>query len=765
MGDKLGGLAAFFVLLFFALRADAQQPCVHIESIFVDACTLGGSCPNAATPTCSCEGKNEMMRIRIGDQDQLLSNLIVNWPNNTFQGFCQDALTAQNTADLNATIEACGWLEEPLDGILPANSSILIVTSADMCVEANSFAGLADTLYVLYQCPGNFQGHFANFGTGLRTTTVSFGGACSSSATYDRSLLTMQDGSLGGEDGATVDFPVDGSAPIYYNVGCTAPVLPVIVEADSPNTSACPNIPIALEANVQGVFSELEWTTNGSGVIADAAAQTTTYTPSEEDAGTLTFTFLATDCNGTFEVSFEVDVVPPIDPTITVEGEPVICFGESLVLSVNDPGGVLWSTGDTTSSITVTEPGTYEVFLTSNCDKLVSDITIEEAPLPSLDLSSSETVLCDNETATLTAITSGEVSWPDGSSGETYTVTGPGTYTVTVSNACGEITESITIEDGPVPSLSLSSSVAELCANDDATLTAESNGTLSWPDGSSNATFTVTGSGTYTVTASNSCGTSSESITLDALPEPSVSLITADPVVICLDDFAVLEAEGLGELSWSDGANGPSTIVSEFGTYTVTATNECGSVSASIDVVPSGVNAFFTASPPDGAAPLLINLDNQSTGAQTFEWLIDGNSFSTEESPSLEIDEPGSHTITLIVEDAFGCTDTYSITVEVDSCDRPVFLPNIFSPNNDGNNDRFDIATECMREMELLIYNRWGTLVYEGSKTSGAWDGRDGGGNPLNEGVYYAILTYTDFSDETIILKGAVTLVRTLTAR
>lgn len=697
MEVRNGGLAAFFLLFIFAFQADAQQPCVHIESIFVDACTLGGSCPNAATPTCSCEGKNEMMRIRIGDQDQLLSNLTVNWPNNTFLGFCQDATTAENTADLNATIEACGWLEEPLDGVLPANSSVLIVTSADMCVEANSFAGLADTLYVLYQCPGNFQGHFANFGNGLRTTTVSFGGACSSTATYDRSLLTMQDGTLGGEDGATVDFPVDGSDPIYYNVGCTAPILPVIVEAETPNEYACPDVPINLNASAQGVFSEFEWTTNGSGVIADASALNTTYTPSADDEGTLTFTFFATDCNGTLEISFEIDVVPPIDPTITVDGEPVICSGESLVLTVNDPGGVLWSTGETTPSITVTEPGTYEVLLTSNCDKLVTSIVIEEAtPLPTLEVSSSETTLCADGTATLTAVSNGLVNWPDGSSGDTFTVTGPGSYTVTASNNCGE---------------------------------------------------------------------SSETITIDAAPEPTVNLITEEPAVICPGDVLILEAEGDGTLVWNDGESGTSTIVTEAGTYTVTSTNDCGSVSASIEVTPAGVNAFFTASQPDGAVPFSTELNNESTGAVSYEWLVDGVSFSTEESPTLELSDPGTYTITLIVEDAFGCTDTYSISISVESCDQPVFLPNIFSPNNDGSNDRFFIATECMREMELLIFNRWGGIVYEGNKNSGAWDGRDGGGNPVNEGAYYAILTYTDFSGETIILKGAVTVVRTFRPR
>src|SRR6185437_14748771 len=127
------------------------------------------------------------------------------WPNNPFKGWqTPGALTNPLVASLNSTIIKCGYLKEPVAGVLPANSQVLIITSTNMCTAGNSFANLTDTLYVIFQIAGNTAGHFVNNDnnagittspTGaslIRTLKLAYTGvpSCSESVSYDASLLT-----------------------------------------------------------------------------------------------------------------------------------------------------------------------------------------------------------------------------------------------------------------------------------------------------------------------------------------------------------------------------------------------------------------------------------------------------------------------------------------------------------------------------------------------------------------------------------------------
>lgn len=190
--------------LFTGFSATAQ--CLEIESIFVDACG----------PT---EGENEMFTFSVGATALPVNDISVAWPNNAFNGWCQNAGTAASTAALNATIlSSCGVLLEPAAGQLPANATVIVITSENISLIDNSFEGLTDTVYIIYQCMGNTAGHFANGGSGTRTLTITTTNSCIGveSATYDRALLT-------GGDGATVVFDPAGN-PTYINNGCNAPV-------------------------------------------------------------------------------------------------------------------------------------------------------------------------------------------------------------------------------------------------------------------------------------------------------------------------------------------------------------------------------------------------------------------------------------------------------------------------------------------------------------------------------------------------------------
>ena len=106
-----------------------------------------------------------------------------------------------------------------------------------------------------------------------------------------------------------------------------------------------------------------------------------------------------------------------------------------------------------------------------------------------------------------------------------------------------------------------------------------------------------------------------------------------------------------------------------------------------------------------------------------------------------------------------GCTSRDSIKVDGEDCSTRLEMPNVFTPNGDGSNDFFmPFILENVVNFELLIYNRWGGLVYEGASLEG-WDGKFNG-EPVADGVYFWIANYSGLDNQNKVLKGDVTLVR-----
>jgi len=110
------------------------------------------------------------------------------------------------------------------------------------------------------------------------------------------------------------------------------------------------------------------------------------------------------------------------------------------------------------------------------------------------------------------------------------------------------------------------------------------------------------------------------------------------------------------------------------------------------------------------------------------------------------------------VTNANGCQATDSIFVEVDPSSS-LYIPNIFSPNDDGNNDVYLVRGKGISLFLLQIYNRWGQLVFESNDIENGWDGTKDG-NPFNQGVFVYKITATMSSGKKINETGNVTLVR-----
>jgi gliding motility-associated-like protein len=488
----------YFILLFMVClsRVQAQIPttCLEVESILVDACG-------------SPEGENEMVRFQVGINPLVLSSMNVSWPNNSWLGLCQNATTASVVSTWNSTVTSCGLLMEPTGGIIPAGKRVILVSSTNVIPGANSFAGLSDTVYVIFQCAGNTSGHFANFGTGLRTLTITVGG-CNEIVTYDRALLEDQLGVHIAADGATVAFDWPGT-PDYINSGCIAPVTPLVVDAGSDQTGFCSGDTVYLNPNTQGSFSGYNWTGGTGTFINPTSISNPMYIVSASDANPTLLFLTATNCNGSITDTILIYHSSPTPVSITPSGPISMCNGDSVLLTANGTGPFTWNTSETSTSIYVNTPANYTVTQTSACGNSSDTVAVVISGIPPVAVitPSGPASLCPGSSITLQGSGGSSYAWSTSAISTSINVSAAGTYTLIVSNGCGSDTASITLTANPNPQAIISpSSPINLCGGN-AQVTVTGTGTFTWNTGTSGSSENYTTPGNYYVVASTTCGT------------------------------------------------------------------------------------------------------------------------------------------------------------------------------------------------------------------------------------------------------------------
>ena len=159
-----------------------------------------------------------------------------------------------------------------------------------------------------------------------------------------------------------------------------------------------------------------------------------------------------------------------------------------------------------------------------------------------------------------------------------------------------------------------------------------------------------------------------------------------------------------------------------------------------------------------------ISFINISTGDITsFSWDFGDGSplLNGVDSPVHVYDALGTYTISLTVEDLYGCFDTYSQTIDITK-GYEIILPNAFTPNGDGINETIRPVSNCMTKIKMSIYDTWGSLIYvevaENQDIYG-WDGTIDG-NPAENGNYIMVVEATTFNGAVIDLNGPVTLIK-----
>lgn len=379
--------------------------------------------------------------------------------------------------------------------------------------------------------------------------------------------------------------------------------------------------------------------------------------------------------------------------------------------------------------------------------------------------------------------------------------------TATTITECGDtiITQgTLYIIDGPILPINESNPTV-FCANDSVLVTATASMgfppyTYTWSylgqtGSSAYVPILQNGSIDYYVTATDQCGnTGTDTVTVTMNQTLAIDTMMMFPASACTPDGAVsgmgIGITGQPNYHWEGpNTNGPfqidATVMQNLppGWYVFTITDNVCSVTDSIELTSEpGPIAYFTASSTSGCNPLTVTFTNGSQNATSYEWYFgNGNTANVTDLSSqtqvytssgnqmlIAINGPcrdTTYSSIQIVE--CGCTDplatNYDPTaVQNDgSCIFPeptVIIPNIFTPNGDGNNDVFKLTTTNATEVILKINNRWGTNVYEGTGLDPYWDGKING-VMAPDGVYFMQYTVKGLMDKEITGQGFLQLI------
>ena len=209
---------------------------------------------------------------------------------------------------------------------------------------------------------------------------------------------------------------------------------------------------------------------------------------------------------------------------------------------------------------------------------------------------------------------------------------------------------------------------------------------------------------------------------------------------------------GFKEFNWQDGSKSPTYIAKETGLYFIAAKNYCD------DKYSDSIKIIVTELP-------VINLGNDTSIFINKTIVLNaGNGFSKylwstgSKDNSITVAPPAN--IWLKVTDKNNCIGTDTIQVFAKEYPNYIYIPNAFTPNDDGNNDIFKpIVSGIIEEYKFSIYNRFGQLVFSSAKINNGWDGKIDG-KPQDTGIFIWICAYKFLNEKKELKKGSVILLK-----
>jgi hypothetical protein len=436
-------------------------------------------------------------------------------------------------------------------------------------------------------------------------------------------------------------------------------------------------------------------------------------------------------------------------PVFDLGSDKILCSQSNFTLTtnLNDPTFTyLWSTGEITSSITVTQSGVYSVKVTGTCGSTIDQIRLDFRPV--FDLGSDK-ILCNQSNFTLTtALNDPTLSylWSTGENTSLITVTQSGFYSVKVTGPCGSLADQIRVDFFQTPVFDLGPDKV-ICDQPNFVLTTMLNDptfTYLWNTGENTPFITVTQAGIYSVKVTSPCGSATDQTRVDFFQKPVFDL--GQDKILC-DQTSYTISTQLGNPTfnhlWNTSQTTSSITVNQSGNYSVTVANPCGIVrdNVQIDLLQTP-RPFSLGLDVEWCEPKIVSLKPYTNSSGFLYTWQDGST-----NDSFQISDFGRFWVTV----KNGCGQAAD-TINVSKINQKIgFVPDIITPNGDGKNDFFQVDPSISGLVSLKVLNRWGAEVFFTKNYRNDWSGFG-----LSTGIYFIVLEGSCVER----FKGPLTIIR-----
>lgn len=528
------------------------------------------------------------------------------------------------------------------------------------------------------------------------------------------------------------------------------------------SVSTCNAISLELETIVTGVASsELDWTWEPQ-VGFDVYDQ-----PNFEitENNNITYSVTATNEYNCFETdNFSIEIV---EENLDLGEDISLCSGETyLIITGYDSiyNSFEWNNGMEGSELIVTEEGIYGVAISNELGCYTSDsINVLYHNLPILNLGQDNTA-CINDTILLDLGDVDEtIQWNTGQTNSTITINQSGCYSATLTNEYGcANSDTVCYTYHILPNTILVDSIFS-CTGDEEILDAGNEGeSYQWNTGEETPILIVSQSGTYSVLITNEFDCSIEASTVIEFGELPFVVLPQDQSLCVGDTLHVVAETDSDILQWNNGETSDEIIVTTSGAYILTVYNQFCESNDEINVV---FNTYPQLTLPEN---LTICFDDYPQGYElnpggNFGSIFDWNTGAT--TSSIQTYSPGYYRV--VSKGSFGCQSSADIFIYEFCSGINIFIPNAFTPNNDGINDVFRIKGNNIALYSIKIYNRWGQQIWHSTDIGKPWDGsyksRD---HWVQNDIYTYIIEYSSFinsdglQSQSNTIQGKITVIR-----